>query len=131
MYNLSLTDSGRLDVRYKNQVISYAQDGSMPNPLEATYAAIAGCAGVYSRKACKAMAMSADGIEISCKPVVQSGQALVPKRFVTDIRFPAHFSDEQRKRVLDEVSHCAVKKLIEGGAAIEFVTKDVVEAIAG
>jgi hypothetical protein len=28
----------------------------------------------------------------------------------------------QRKRILDEISQCAVKKLIHDGAQIEFVT---------
>ena len=55
MYQLSLDNSNQLNVRYKGHTITYGLDGSQPNPLEATYAAIAGCAGVYARKACKAL----------------------------------------------------------------------------
>jgi uncharacterized OsmC-like protein len=126
MYQLSLSESSRLEVRYKNHVVSYDQDGSFPNPLEATYAALAGCAGVYSRKACKALGISAEGIEINCKPVVRSGNPFIPKRFLTEVQFPERFSAEQRQRVLEEISHCAVKQLIQGGAEIEFATNEVV-----
>lgn len=125
MYQLALDDSNQIHVQYKKHVISYGLDGSLPNPLEATYAALAGCAGVYSRKACKALAISAEGIEINCKPVVNSGNPLVPKRFVTEVQFPERFTATERQRVLEEVSHCAVKELIHGGADVEFVTMEV------
>jgi hypothetical protein len=88
MFELTLDDSNQIDVRYKNHLISYGLDGKLPNPLEATYAALAGCAGVYSRKACKTLGISSEGIEINCKPVVRVGNALVPSRFVTEVRFP-------------------------------------------
>lgn len=130
MYQLSLGDSGQINVRYKNHLISYSQDGSLPNPLEAAYAALAGCAGVYSRKACKALGISADGIEINCKPVVRSGNPLIPARFVTEINFPERFTLAQRERVLEEVSQCAVKKLIHEGASVEFVTREVANVAA-
>ncbi len=124
MYRLALNDSSQIDVRYKNHNISYGLDGSLPNPLEATYAALAGCAGVYSRKACKALNISAVGIEINCKPVVNSGNALIPKRFVTEVHFPERITPAQRQRILEEVSQCAVKQLIHEGANIEFVTSE-------
>ncbi len=76
MYRLALDDGAQLHVHYKQHVISYGLDGSLVNPLEATYAALAGCAGVYSRKACKALQISAEGIEINCKPVVRSGNMM-------------------------------------------------------
>ena len=44
MFQLTLSDSNQIDVRYKNHVISYGSVGNLPNPLEATYAAQAGCA---------------------------------------------------------------------------------------
>jgi uncharacterized OsmC-like protein len=124
MYRLALDESAQLHVHYKQHVVSYGLDGSLVNPLEATYAALAGCAGVYSRKACKALQISAAGIEINCKPVVRSGNMIVPQRFVTDITFPEHITAEQRQRILDEVSNCAVKQLIHEGANVEFVTRD-------
>jgi uncharacterized OsmC-like protein len=122
MYQLALNDSGQIQVHYKNHVMSYAQDGSLPNPLEATYAALAGCAGVYSRKACKALNISAEGIEISCKPVVRTGNLLIPSRFMTEVRFPERFTAAQRQSILEEIGRCAVKLLIHDGASIEFVT---------
>jgi uncharacterized OsmC-like protein len=125
MYQLDLDDGGQLHVRYKTHTISYGLDGSLPNPLEATYAALAGCAGVYSRKACKAMDISAEGIGIDCKPVVRNGNPLVPARFNTEVRFPDRFTREQRQRILAEINRCAVKELIHDGAEIEFVTSEV------
>lgn len=128
MYKLDLNDSNQIHVRYKNHIVNYGLDGSLPNPLEATYAALAGCAGVYSRKACKALDISAEGIEIDCKPVVRNGNTLIPARFVTEVRFPQRFTPPQRQRILDEVSRCAVKQLIHDGANIEFVTSEAAAA---
>lgn len=124
MYQLELDDGNQIRVRYKNHLVSYGLDGSLPNPLEATYAALAGCAGVYARKACKALGISAAGIEIDCKLVVRSGNPLMPARFVTEVSFPEHLASAQRQRILDEIAQCAVKQLIQGGANIEFVTSE-------
>lgn len=128
MYHLSMSDGNQIHVHYKNHVISYGVDGSLPNPLEATYAALAGCAGVYTRKACKAMGISAEGIRIDCKPVVRQGNMLIPARFVTEVEFPDCITLEQRRRILDEISQCAVKQLILDGAQIEFVSCEAVAA---
>jgi uncharacterized OsmC-like protein len=125
MYQLDLNDSNQIHVRYKTHTVSYGLDGSLPNPLEATYAALAGCAGVYARKACKTLGISAEGIWIDCKPVVRNGNPLVPARFVTEVRFPERFTPEQRVRILEEISHCAVKELIHEGANIEFLTHEI------
>ncbi len=125
MYHLDLDDSKQIDVRYKTHTISYGLDGSLPNPLEATYAALTGCAGVYSRKACKALGISAEGIQIVCKPVVRNSNTLVPSRFLTEVKFPERFTPEQRLRILEEIGHCAVKLLIHDGANIEFVTSEI------
>ena len=124
MYQLALDDGNQLHVSYRNHTISYGMDGSLPNPLEAAYAALAGCAGVYSRKACKALNISAAGIEINCKPVVRSGHTLIPSRFVTEVSFPEHFTSAQRQHVLEEVGNCAVKRLIHEGGNVEFVTTE-------
>ena len=122
MYKLTLSDSNQIDVRYKNHKISYGGDENLPNPLEATYAALAGCAGVYSRKACKALGISAEGIEINCKPVIRTGNVLMPARFVTEVRFPERLTMEQRQSILEQINHCAVKQLIHNGAEVEFFT---------
>jgi uncharacterized OsmC-like protein len=124
MYRLSLDDGNQLHVTFKNHTLSYGQDGSLPNPLEATYAALAGCAGVYSRKACKAMQISAEGIEIDCTPVVSHASAVVPLRFVTEVCFPDRFSPLQRQKILEEINHCAVKRLMHEGSNIDFVTRE-------
>ena len=122
MYRLTLDDGNQIHVQYKNHRISYGLDGSLPNPLEATYAALAGCAGVYSRKACKSLGIASVGIEISCKPVVKTGEnLLIPSRFVTEVKFPERVTTAQRQAILDEISRCAVKQLIHDGASIEFV----------
>ncbi|MDX8400669.1 MAG: hypothetical protein R8K20_10550 [Gallionellaceae bacterium] len=128
MYQLSLNDSSQIDVHHKQHTISYGVDGSQPNPLEATYAALAGCAGVYSRKACVALKISPAGIEINCKPVVRSGNMLIPSRFITEVSFPEHITPVQRQNILQEINRCAVKQLIHDGAGIEFVSKETVSA---
>ena len=122
MYQLALNDSNQIQVHYKNHCITYGVDGSLPNPLEATYAALAGCAGVYSRKACKTLGISTEGIEINCKPVVRTGNILIPSRYVTEVKFPERITPLQRQSILGEISRCAVKQLIHDGANIEFVT---------
>jgi uncharacterized OsmC-like protein len=126
MYRLELDNGNQINVQYKNHSINYGTDGSLPNPLEATYAAIAGCAGVYARKACKALEISAEGIKINFKPVIQAGNNLTPKRLLTSVSFPAQITPPQRQRILEEISHCAVKQLIQDGASIEFVTNETV-----
>lgn len=128
MYQLSMTDGNQLHVQYKNHTVSYGVDGSLPNPLEATYAALTGCAGVYTRKACKTLGISAEGIEISCKPVVRQGNMLIPARFMTEVSFPERVTAEQREAILQEISRCAVKLLIHDGAQIEFVTTEALTA---
>ena len=130
MYQLTLDDSNQIHVTFKKHSINYGLDGSLPNPLEATYAALAGCAGVYSRKACKALQISAEGIEINCKPVVRNSNTLIPTRFVTEVRFPAAFTPMQRQQILEEIRHCAVKQLINEGTNIDFVTTEVLSARA-
>jgi len=125
MYQLALDDGNQIDVHYKKHTISYGLDGRLPNPLEATYAALAGCAGVYSRKACKTLGISAAGIEINCKPVVRNGNPLTPSRFMTEVRFPQRISAVQREDILREIGHCAVKVLIHDGASIEFFTQEI------
>jgi len=122
MYQLALTDAKQIHVHYKNHIISYGLDGSLVNPLEATYAALAGCAGVYALKACGTMGISAEGIAIHCKPIVRQGNMLIPARFVTEVTFPERILAEQRRKILDMISHCAVKQLIHDGAQIEFVS---------
>jgi uncharacterized OsmC-like protein len=128
MYQLTLDDSNQIQVSYKNHQLRYGLDGSLPNPLEATYAALAGCAGVYSRKACKTLQISAAGIEISCRPVVRSSDTLVPTRFVTEVHFPEKFTAGQREKILEEIRLCAVKQLINEGKSIDFVTVERVSA---
>jgi len=125
MYKLTLDDSSKIHVNYKNTTINYALDGSLPNPLEATYAALAGCAGVYSRKACKELQISADGIKIHCKPVVSTINTLIPTRFITEVLFPERITLQQRQKILEEISHCAVKELIHGGSMIDFTTREI------
>lgn len=127
MYSLDLNGDSTLRVRFRNHTMEFATDGNQPNPLEAAYATLAGCAGVYARKACKTLGIDAAGISIDCKPVIRlSGGRALPARFVTDVRFPQRISEEQRKAILDEIDRCAVKQLIHEGAGIEFVSRETV-----
>lgn len=124
MYNLNLDGGPLLHVAYRNHTLSYSTNGSLPNPLEATYAALAGCAGVYALKACKTLGISAEGIGISLKPVANANHPLLPTRVVTAVTFPAHVTPEQRQAIRDSIQKCAVKELIRLGSDIEFSTED-------
>ena len=126
MFQLTLDGSRVYDVHFKNQVIRFSSDESAPNPLAATYAAIAGCAGVYANKACRALGISTAGIAIDCKPVMRGGEMVIPAKFVTEVSFPEHFTAEQKQKILDEIAQCAVKQMIHVGNTIEFDTHEKV-----
>ena len=120
MYSLELTGGPQITVRHRSYVSSYATDGSLPNPLEAFYAAITACAGVYAQKACSKMAIDSSGIAISCKPFAQPGNTLVPKKIKTTVHFPPQFSEEQRAKIVTAISQCAVKEIVKAGSSIDF-----------
>ncbi len=120
MYSLELTGGAQIFVNHRNQVHAYAMDGSLPNPLEAFYAALAGCAGVYAHKACRKIGLDSQGITISCRPFAPPGDPLALKKFRTTINFPERFDEGQRTAILDSVAHCAVKEIVQDGASIEF-----------
>lgn len=128
MYRLTLNDSPHIEVKFKQHTVTYGLDGTLPNPLESTYAAIAGCAGVYARKACKTLGISADGIEISSTPAISSANPLVPKRIITQVSFPDHIDASSRAVILDEINRCAVKVLINNGDSVEFLTEALISA---
>ncbi len=120
MYHLVLDGSSRIDVTYRDKTVSYDVDGSLPNPLEAAYAALAGCAGVYAMKACKELGIPYAGIGIDLKPVVRPANPSLPARIVTTVAFPAHVGREQREAILESIGKCAVKELIRNGGSVEF-----------
>ncbi|GIL21262.1 MAG: hypothetical protein BroJett041_23760 [Candidatus Jettenia caeni] len=122
MFSLTLTDTQKIDVQSRKHTYNYAMDGSLPNPLEATYAALAACAGVYTHKAAKKLNKSVAGIQIECKSVVSSANPLIPAKWVTEITFTAEWNQEEKQAVIDSVAMCAVKELIAHGQSIEFVT---------
>ncbi len=120
MFNLVLDDTPRITVRHRDKTISFATDGSLLNPLEATYAALAACAGVYAGKACKELGISSEGIAIDLKPVVRPTHPSLPARISTVVSFPPRFTPEQRKAILASIEKCAVKELVRNGGTIEF-----------
>ena len=99
---------------------NYAVNGSLMNPLEAFYAALAACAAVYAKKACKELGISPEGIAIDCKPFAGPGGPLTLAKFRTEVKFPAHFTAEQKTAILDSIAHCAVKEIVKDGASIDF-----------
>jgi len=126
MYNVELQDGPRIDVAYRKHSFSYSVNGSLPNPLEAFYGTLAGCAGVFAKKACAEMGISDAGIAINLRPVVKAGNPLMPEKLVTTVTFPAHIAAEARAKILESVAHCAVKEIVKMGAEIDF---SVVEAV--
>lgn len=120
MFELTLTRGPTIDVRSPRHAYHYATDGSAPNPLESTHAALAGCAGVYAKKACRELGIDDDGMAISMRIVAKPGAPLVPSRIETKVTFPERFDATQRLAVLESIRKCAVKVLIAEGTNIEF-----------
>ena len=125
MYKTTLKAGPSIDISYRSFTFQYAINGEAPNPLEAMYASIAGCAGVYAKKSCKSMGIPDEGISISVKPIATPSHPLLPVKIVTTLSFPPHFTVEQRAAIQTSISQCAVKELIAQGASIEFVQEEV------
>jgi hypothetical protein len=63
----------------------------------------------------------AAGIRIGCRPFAGHGGPLSLSRFRTEVSFPEKLlGTEQRERVLQAISECAVKKIVQTGADIAF-----------
>ncbi len=125
MFNVELHAGPSIDVAYRKHSFHYAVDGSAPNPLEAFYGTLAGCAGVFAKKACKELGISDEGIAIKLRPVVRAENPLMPEKLVTSVTFPEHIDAEAKLAILDSIEHCAVKEVVKLGAEIKF---SVVEA---
>ena len=126
MYNLEINDLTNLEVKARKHTFHYSTDGSKENPLEATYAALAACAGVYALKACKKMNLSPLGIKISGKPYTDKTNPAMITKWVTDISFPQGWSDESKTHVIKEIEQCAVKEMMSKGFTIEFATLETI-----
>lgn len=125
MFSVELHSGPRIDVAYRKHTLSYAVDGSLPNPMEAFYGTLAGCAGVYAKKACQRLGISDEGIAIDVKPVVRPENPLLPEKLVTAVRFPERIAAADRATILDAIGHCAVKEVVRVGSGIAFA---IVEA---
>ncbi len=125
MFSIVVDNSPVIKVSGARHEVNFGMDGSFMNPLEGFYATLAACAAVYAKKACQEIGVSAEGMEIGCKPFVGTGGPLSLARFKTEIRFPAHFTDDQKSRVLASVEQCAVKKIVQNGTNIDFLTAEI------
>jgi uncharacterized OsmC-like protein len=124
MFTLTLTDGPFIDVQGRTHAYRYSTDGSAPNPLESCYAKLAGCAGVYAKKACRELGIDDAGIRIGLRIVARPGQALMPARIVTTVEFPGRLDAAQRAAVLASIGKCAVKAVMQQGASIEFLVQE-------
>lgn len=125
MYNTVVDNTPLIKVTSAKHETSYSVNGSLMNPLEAFYASLAGCAAVYAKKACKELGVPAEGITIDCKPFTGPGGPLSLAKFRSEVRFPAHFTAEQKAKVLESIAHCAVKEIVIEGANIDFQVAEV------
>ncbi len=125
MYNTVVDSTPIIKVTSAKHEASYSVNGSLMNPLEAFYASLAGCAGVFAKKACKELGISPEGIVIDCKPFTGPGGPLTLAKFRSEVRFPAHFTAEQKAKVLDSITYCAVKEIVKDGASIDFQVAEV------
>lgn len=125
MYTTIVDNTPLIKVSSAKHEACYAVNGSLMNPLEAFYASLAGCAAVFAKKACKELGVPADGITIDCKPFAGPGGPLTLAKFRSEVRFPAHFTAEQKTKVLDSITHCAVKEIVIDGASIDFQVSEI------
>jgi uncharacterized OsmC-like protein len=120
MFRLVLKKGPWIEVTGQHHTIAYAIDGTLPNPLEAVYSALAGCAGVYAKKACRELGIDDSGIAISLRITARPDKPHLPARMVTTLEFPERFNSEQRAAIRKSVGRCTVKTLMQHGAEIEF-----------
>lgn len=125
MYSTLVDNTPLIKVSSSKHEANYSLDGSLMNPLEAFYAALAACAAVYAKKACKGLGVPAGGIEINCKPFAGPGGPLTLAKFKTEVRFPEGFTAEQKVVVLDSIANCAVKEVVADGPNIDFQVAEI------
>lgn len=125
MYKTVVDNTPLIKVNSSKYEVSYSLNGSLMNPLEAFYAALAACAAVYAKKSCKALGIAAEGIDIACTPYAGPGGPLTLAKFKTEVRFPEHFTAEQKASILESIAHCAVKEVVQDGPHIEFLVAEV------
>lgn len=121
MYTTTLNDTSFIDVKSRKHSFHYATDHSLANPLEAAYASLVGCAGVYTLKAAKKLAKSVEGIKIEGKLILKPENPSVPQKWITTVQFPEDWTVEEKIMILNEIKKCAVKELIQKGSQIEFL----------
>lgn len=125
MYKTYVDNSPLIKVSTGKFEADYALDGTLMNPLEAFYSALAACAAVYAKKACKGLGIAAEGIAINCIPYAGPSGPLTLAKFKTEVGFPDRFTAEQKQAILGEIAHCAVKKVVQDGPNIEFLVSEV------
>mgnify|MGYP000969671417 FL=1 len=125
MYKTVVDNTPLIKVNSSKFEVSYSLNGSLMNPLEAFYASLAACAAVYAKKSCKTLGIAAEGIDIACTPYAGPGGPLTLAKFKTDVRFPAHFTAEQKASILESIAHCAVKEVVQDGPTIEFLVREI------
>ena len=125
MYKTVVDNTPLIKVNSSKFEVSYSLNGSLMNPLEAFYASLAACAAVYAKKSCKALGIAAEGIDIACTPYAGPGGPLTLAKFKTEVRFPAHFTAEQKASILESIAHCVVKEVVQDGPTIEFLVREI------
>ena len=125
MYKTLVDNTPLIKVSTGKFAADYALNGTLMNPLEAFYAALAACAAVYAKKTCKSLGVPAAGIDINCTPYAGPGGPLTLAKFKTEVRSPAHFTAAQKAEILDSIAHCAVKEVVQDGPSIEFLVSEV------
>lgn len=125
MYKTRVDNTPLIKVSTGKYEADYSLNGSLMNPLEAFYASLAACAAVFAKKACKSLGVPAEGIDINCTPYAGPGGPLTLAKFKTEVRFPAHFTAEQKTEILASIATCAVKEVVKLGASIEFLVCEI------
>ena len=125
MYKTLVDNTPLIKVSTGKYEAEYSLNGSLMNPLEAFYASLAACAAVFAKKACKSLGVPAEGIDINCTPYAGPGGPLTLARFKTEVSFPAHFTAEQKAKIIESIAHCAVKDIVANGPGIDFQVAEI------
>lgn len=87
-------------------------DGTAPSPFETFLASIGTCAGIYVLGFCESRGLSAEGIEIEEKLIMNPMTRRIDK-IELEIQVPPSFPEKYHAGLINSANLCAVKKYLE------------------
>jgi hypothetical protein len=116
MYSTVVDNTPLIKVIGGKHEANYSLDGSLMNPLEAFYAALAACAAVYAKKACKSLGIRwrhRNQLQTLCRPRRPADTGQVPR-----LKFASRgFTPTRKAAVLESISIAPSRKSSRTSAA--------------